>query len=89
MSAKDAAEPPEFVSVSHVANRLAVSTQAVRGWIKDGSIRGIRVGGLWRVPRQDLERLLGQLDDHAENLGAWDERARRRSLVDPEEASEG
>ncbi len=39
-----------------VAERLAASPKAVRAWLREGKIPGIRLGRLWRVNPDALER---------------------------------
>lgn len=80
-------EQPEFLTVSQIANRLQMSPQAVRDWIETGLLRGIRVRKVWRVRREDFERLLASLETGpATAAGGWEEKA-RRGFVDPEETS--
>jgi excisionase family DNA binding protein len=81
------AEQPEFLTVSQIATRLQMSPQAVRDWIEKGLLRGIRVRKVWRVPREDFERLLVSLEGGpATAAGGWEEKG-RRGFVDPEETS--
>jgi len=84
-------DQPEFLTVSQIANRLQMSPQAVRDWIEKGLLRGIRVRKVWRVPREDFERLLASLESGpaAAAAGGWDEKAPRRGFVDPEEPARG
>jgi excisionase family DNA binding protein len=81
------ADQPEFLTVSQIAKRLQMSPQTVRTWIEEGMIRGIRVRKVWRVPREDFERLLASLESGpAAPAGGWEERSQRRGFIDPEEA---
>jgi len=76
---------PEFLTVSEIAGRLRMSPQAVRTWIEEGILRGIRVRKVWRVPRAEFERLLSSLQaGPAAPLGVWEERA-QRGFIDPEQ----
>jgi excisionase family DNA binding protein len=52
--------PPEvrFLSVPETAFIMAVSTDQVRTWIKEGRLRAYRIGAnnnLTRIQRQDLD----------------------------------
>ena len=81
-------EQPEFLTVSQIAKRLQMSSQAVRAWIEEGILPGIRVRKVWRVRREDFEQLLASLESGpAAPAGGWEERTPRRGFVDPEEAS--
>jgi excisionase family DNA binding protein len=86
---RESADEPEFLTVSQIAKRLSMSSQAVRDWIEEGLLPGIRVRKVWRVPRAEFERLLASLDAGPPTLsGGWEEKTPRRGFVDPEEASE-
>lgn len=37
----------ELIGISDVARRLKVRTQTVRGWIRNGTLEAVRVGGRW------------------------------------------
>lgn len=41
-----------------VAERLAVSPKMIRAWLRDGKLPGIRLGRLWRVDPEALERFI-------------------------------
>lgn len=43
-----------------VAEILQVSRRTVVRWLKEGKLKGVRVGKLWRVRREDLEEFLAQ-----------------------------
>lgn len=51
-------------TVKEVAELLRVTEPTIRDWLRDGKIRGTRIGGRdrrtyrWRVPRAEVERLL-------------------------------
>jgi excisionase family DNA binding protein len=82
------ADQPEFLTVSQIAKRLQMSPQTVRVWIEEGMLRGFRVRKVWRVPREDFERLLESLKDGpVAPAGGWEEKAPRRGFVDPEEGT--
>ena len=80
-------EQPEFLTVSQIANRLQMSSQAVRDWIEEGLLPGIRVRKVWRVRREDFDQLLASLQSGpAAPAGGWEERTPSRGFTDPEEA---
>jgi excisionase family DNA binding protein len=45
-----------WLTVEEVAERLRVSPQVVRYWLKDGRLRGLRLGDRagWRIAPEDL-----------------------------------
>jgi len=47
-----------FLTPKEVAERLAVTTGAIREWIRVGKLKGVRAGRLWRIREQDLEQFL-------------------------------
>jgi excisionase family DNA binding protein len=50
---------PADLSPKEVAQRLGAHAETVRGWLRDGRIRGYRVGdgGVWRVRPAEVERV--------------------------------
>ena len=55
------AEPlPEYLTTQAAAQRLQVSTQTVRRWLKDGHLKGTRLSDRagYRIPREEIERVL-------------------------------
>jgi putative resolvase len=56
------AEEPKLLRVSRAAHELGLHPLTVRKWIKAGKIAAIRVGNEARVPRSEIERLVGKSD---------------------------
>lgn len=55
------AEPlPEYLTTNAAAERLQVSAQTVRRWLKDGVLKGTRLSDRagYRIPREEVERIL-------------------------------
>ena len=48
--------------VSRAAHELGLHPLTVRKWIKAGKIAAIRVGNEARIPRSEIERLVGKVD---------------------------
>jgi excisionase family DNA binding protein len=51
----------ELLTVEEVAERLKLSQETIRIWLRTGRLRGIRLGTRrsgWRVPASEMERLL-------------------------------
>ena len=50
-----------FLTVAAAAERLAISQESVRIWLRTGKLRGYRPGGVkigWRIPASEVERVL-------------------------------
>ena len=56
------AEEPKLLRVSKAAHELGLHPLTVRKWIKAGKIQAIRIGNEARVPRSEIERLVGKID---------------------------
>ena len=50
--------PGEYLSAKEVASLVGVSLRTVRRWIAEGTLPAARVGGVVRIRRRDLERVL-------------------------------
>jgi excisionase family DNA binding protein len=48
---------PVFYSVDQVAERLGLHVRTVRGYVRDGRLRAVRIGKQYRISQQDLEAL--------------------------------
>ena len=55
-------QPPERStecwSISQLASVLGVSYWTVRRLVRSGQIRAIRISRLWRIPEEEVQRLL-------------------------------
>jgi excisionase family DNA binding protein len=47
-----------YLSSKEIAKRLNVSAVSVRKWLRQGKLKGVRAGKLWRVLESDLEAFL-------------------------------
>lgn len=56
------ADEPKLVRVSRAAHELGLHPFTVRKWIQAGKIQAIRVGNEARIPRSEIERLVGKRD---------------------------
>ena len=56
------AKEPKLLRVSRAAHELGLHPLTVRKWIKAGKIAAIRVGNEARIPRSEVERLVGKTD---------------------------
>ena len=55
-------DEPKLLRVSKAAHELGLHPFTVRKWIKQGKIQAIWVGQEARVPRSEIERLVGKTD---------------------------
>ncbi|MEO3922275.1 helix-turn-helix domain-containing protein [Micromonosporaceae bacterium B7E4] len=49
----------EMYSVEQVADRLGLHVRTVRGYIRSGRLRAVRIGKQYRIARADLDALTG------------------------------
>ncbi|MFE0627708.1 helix-turn-helix domain-containing protein [Streptomyces sp. NPDC058864] len=49
----------DWMSVEQVADRLGLHVRTVRGYIRDGRLKAVRIGKQYRVARADLDALTG------------------------------
>jgi excisionase family DNA binding protein len=49
---------PSLVPVSEAAAELTVAPRTLRGWIKQGAVPVVRMGGTLRIRREDVDRIL-------------------------------
>ena len=43
-----------------VARALLVKPDTLRGWLRTGKIKGVKVGRLWRIWKRDFEAFLSE-----------------------------
>ena len=62
-----------LLTVDEVARELRVSTGSIRAWLRQGHMRGFKIGKFWRVREQDLrdyvERAASQCLTSGSNSG--------------------
>lgn len=46
------------MKVSEIALELRVTERVVYKWLKEGTLRGVLLGGVWRVSREEFERFI-------------------------------
>lgn len=54
-----------LLTIPEVARRLRISEWTVRRWLREGRLKGFRIGGTragWRVREEDLEAFLESLE---------------------------
>lgn len=51
--------PQQLYSVEQVADLLGLHVKTVRGYVRDGRLKAVRIGKQYRIAHQDLEALTG------------------------------
>lgn len=54
-------DEPELLTVSQAAEALNATSQTVRNWIRGERLHAQRIGNRFLIPRQEVERLRGDL----------------------------
>lgn len=50
--------PNKLFTVDQAAEYLIVPKQTVQKWLREGRLKGIKIGGLWRITEEALEEFL-------------------------------
>lgn len=50
----------QFYSIEQVALQLGLHVRTVRNYVRDGRLKGVRIGKQYRIARGDLDALTGQ-----------------------------
>jgi excisionase family DNA binding protein len=53
------AQSQELLSVFDIAKRLKLHVKTVRGYVRDGRLKAVRIGKQYRISRADLETFTG------------------------------
>lgn len=72
------------------AEILAVSPKSVREWLRQGKLKGIKVGRLWRIRERDLETFLDPAPHALETASEDDESLTeedKRAIAEAEKAT--
>jgi excisionase family DNA binding protein len=51
-------ELPDMLTLRQVMEYLQLSEATVRRMLKDGRLRGTKLGAVWRIPRESLDELI-------------------------------
>jgi excisionase family DNA binding protein len=71
----------DILTIHEAAARLKLKPETVRDWLKAGKLKGVKLGRVWRVDAEDLERLL-RGEPTAEDLD--DAKAFEAAMADPQ-----
>jgi excisionase family DNA binding protein len=61
---------PELLTVSQAAAACNATNQTIRNWIRGGRVSAVRIGNRFLIPREEIERLRGDLPAQGES--PWD-----------------
>jgi len=50
--------PTRFLTPEDVAEILNVEASTIRKWLREGILKGVKFGGLWRIPEDELEEFI-------------------------------
>lgn len=53
-----APEKDNLLTPEAAAERLAIAPRTIREWLRQGKIKGVKVGKLWRIKEDALEEFL-------------------------------
>ncbi|MEM3442258.1 MAG: helix-turn-helix domain-containing protein [Candidatus Bathyarchaeia archaeon] len=48
----------KFYLIKEIAKTYRVTPEAVLKWIKEGKLKAIRIGGVWRIPESALQEFI-------------------------------
>jgi excisionase family DNA binding protein len=66
----------QMYSVEQVAGMLGLHVKTVRGYVRDGRLKAVRIGRQYRIAATDLEEFTG----HSVSASAWKTARRRRHV---------
>lgn len=49
-----------FYTISETAKILKISEEMVRILLRSGNIKGIKINGIWRIPKSSLQKKFGK-----------------------------
>lgn len=53
----------DLLTIREAADYLQLAEKTVRAWVREGKLRGVKVGGrMWRVRQSDLDAMVGHED---------------------------
>ncbi|SEO43177.1 DNA binding domain-containing protein, excisionase family [Amphibacillus marinus] len=50
----------ELYSVEELANELNVTSRTIRNYLRDGKLKGSKIGGQWRFTKENLHEFVGR-----------------------------
>lgn len=56
-----------LLSITQTAKRFTVGHRTIRRWISSGKLRGLWLGGVWRVREEDLQAFVKMNEQERDN----------------------
>jgi acetyl-CoA synthetase len=51
----------QYFTPEEFARKISVHPQSVRLWLREGNIKGVKLGRIWRIPESEAQKFLSQL----------------------------
>jgi len=48
----------KYYSPEEIAERFNLKPGTVRSWINQGKLKAVKLGNLWRIPEEELQRFI-------------------------------
>lgn len=48
----------ELFKVDEAAKYLRIHPEVIRRWLREGKLKGVKVGGVWRIDKEKLDAML-------------------------------
>lgn len=72
----------DLYSIEQVAAQLGLHVRTVRNYVRDGRLKGVRIGKQYRIAREDLESLTGHRMAPASSAGTGARAVEVSSIVE-------
>jgi excisionase family DNA binding protein len=61
----------QLLTVDQVAEELHLHPQTIRNWIRNGKLRAVKLGHVFRVKREDMEEMIESHTGETSSLGLY------------------
>ena len=58
----------EYYTVEEVAGKIGVTSRTIRNYLKQGKLKGRKIGGRWRFSSEDIESFLSNQSNNFESI---------------------
>ena len=58
----------KYFTPQEVADALKVEARTVHTWLRDGQMKGVKIGRLWRIPQSEIDKASGVGSAPAESV---------------------